>query len=63
MATHPSCPVCGSINATWDGVAYVWLCLQVECLHDWQDEEHRERQAIQIVESETEERWLENLER
>lgn len=30
-------PHCGSDNICWDGVAFIWLSLNSDCLADWVD--------------------------
>ena len=39
---EPKCPKCGSVDVCWDGVAYLWLCLNQACLADWADCEPEE---------------------
>lgn len=31
------CPECGSEEIIWDGVAYIWLCLEADCF--WSGDE------------------------
>ncbi|MBE9179127.1 hypothetical protein IQ268_11195 [Oculatella sp. LEGE 06141] len=37
MTRNERCPQCGSTDICWDGVAFLWLCLNQSCLYDWPD--------------------------